>query len=93
MNGKRWRVELEPDVQREFDRITAEEERGAEAIDGFLRFVHRSPEEGYAFFRDDPDTRSRPFHTATNAYVVLYAFDAERVTCLGIKPIPYTAPG
>ena len=95
MNGKLWRVEFDPDgIRRELENISREE-RGQEAVDGFLRFISRSPEEGYACFRSDPTARSRPFHTATSAYLGIYLIDerAETVTCVGIRSIPYRTPG
>lgn len=95
MNGKLWRVEFYPDdVRRTLEKIS-QEERGREAVDGFIRFLSRSPEEGYACFRNDPAPRSRPFHTAANAYLGIYVIDErnETVTCIGIRSIPYSTPG
>jgi hypothetical protein len=93
VNGKLWQVEFDtPEVRRELERISTEE-RGKEAVDGFMRFMQRSPEEGYACLRFDPLPKSRPFHTATNAYLGIYVVDeeAETVICMGIRPIPYGA--
>lgn len=89
MRGKRRRVELEPEVKEAFEAIKAKELRGVEAVEGFLRFVSRAPENGYAVPRS-PDLLSRPFHTAVAAYLVIYAIDDEVVTCLAIRQVPYS---
>jgi hypothetical protein len=87
---KLWRVEIEPEVARELERIRAEEPRGALAVEGFIHFVSRAPASGFAILRDDPDVRSRPLHTAVAAYVVIYEFNQEAVTCIGIRKVPYS---
>ena len=92
MSVKLWRVDFYPDeVRRQLEEISAEE-RGREAVDGFMRFLERSPEEGYACSRHDPIPKSRPFHTAKNAYLGIYVVDdrAQTVTCIGIRRIPYS---
>lgn len=92
MNGKLWGVEFFPDAVRHQLEEIGTEERGREAVDGFFRFIERSPEAGYACLRNDPNTRSRPFHTAKNAYLGLYVIDEKTgiVTCIGVRPIPYS---
>lgn len=89
MQGKRRRVELEPEVERAFEAIQANEPRGAEAIEGFFRFVSRAAEFGYVVPRN-PGFLSRPLHTAVAAYLVIYQIDEEVVTCVGIRQIPYS---
>ena len=88
MRGKRRRVELEPEVERAFEAIKANEPRGDEAIEGFIRFVSRAAEHGYAVPRT-PGVLSRPLHTAVAAYLVIYEIDDEVVTCVGIRQVPY----
>ncbi len=90
MKEKLWRVELEANVAREFERIRAEEPRGISAVDGFIHFVSRNPAEGFAILRDDQDARSRPLHTAVAAYVVIYDIYGDTVTCVDIRKVPYS---
>jgi len=86
-----WKVNFEPDdLRRQLEQISAEE-RGREAVDAFLLFLARSPQEGYACFRHDPIAKSRPFHTADKAYLGIYKINEKTrtVTVRGIRPIPY----
>ncbi len=93
MSGKLWLVEFSPGSLRHRLEEISDEDRGGEAVDGFMRFLQRSPEEGYTCFRHDPIPKSRPFHTARNAYLGIYVTDnrTETVTVIGIRSIPYAA--
>jgi hypothetical protein len=94
MSVKLWQVKFDPeDIRHQLEEISGEE-RGKEAVDGFMRFLQRSPEEGYACFRHNPIPKGRPFHTANNAYLGIYVLDdaTETVTVRGIRPIPYATP-
>lgn len=91
MSVKLWSVEFaSSSVRRQLEEISGEE-RGQEAVDAFMRFLQRSPEEGYTCFRHDPIPKGRPFHTATNAYLGIYVIDerSQTVTVLGVRSIPY----
>ncbi len=88
MTARPRKVLLELAVEREFQRIKDAESRGAEAIQGFKHFVSVSPEMGYAVPNAPPGFSSRPFHTDEASYVVIYAYDADTVSCLAIRSVP-----
>jgi hypothetical protein len=72
---KLWAVEFGTNkIRRQLEEISGEE-RGKEAVDAFMRFLQRSPEDGYACFRHDPNPKGRPFHTANTAYLGIYEMD------------------
>ena len=90
MTEKPWRVEFEPAVQKELDRIRSQEPRGIDAVEALRRFLQRSPGDGYAVHRM-PGALCRPFHTAVAAYVVVYECDDDTVTCIAIRKVPFGA--
>jgi hypothetical protein len=92
---KLWAVEFGSNkIRRQLEEISGEE-RGKEAVDAFMRFLQRSPEDGYACFRHDPIPKGRPFHTANTAYLGIYEIDerTQTVTVIGIRSIPYATAG
>jgi hypothetical protein len=91
MSEKLWRVEFDPDdIRHQLEAISAEE-RGREAVDSFMRFLQRSPNDGIACFRHNPIPKGRPFHTADKAYLGIYVVNEETETVVvrGIRPLAY----
>jgi hypothetical protein len=89
MPRKLWRIELAPGVHVELQRIRREETRGEEAVEGWMHWVARSPESGFAVAHVE-GAFSRPFHTGTNAYLVVYRIHGEVIRCVSIRPVPYS---
>jgi hypothetical protein len=59
-------------------------------VAGFERAVARIPEMGMGV-PGRPGFYSRPFHTDSGSFLVIYSFDDRQVVCIAIRSVPSAA--
>lgn len=81
------RIVKQPRFELELKRLLATVPRAADAWAAFERVVARAPESGMPV-PGRSSFRSRPLHLETGSFLVLYTYDAAKVVCIALKPVP-----